>query len=270
MEAFNLIGLVSALAMGLLLGIVGGGGSILTMPILVYLFHISPLLATTYSLFIVGVTSGMASISHVRMGNVHWKTVLVFGSSSLVAVWISRNLLLPYIPQDIVQIGFIHLTKPLLVLVLFASLMIVASYSILTQKECVPCQEKMEIEYPYANIIQKGFWIGAVTGFIGAGGGFLIVPALVFLAHLPMKRAVGTSLVIITLNLLLGFLTDPHQQETVDWPFLFTFTSVSMVGTLIGSRFSKLLPNEVLKQGFGWLTMGIGAFILIKEILFNN
>lgn len=264
-----LIGFASAVLMGLSLGLIGGGGSILTVPILVYLFNENPVIATTYSLFIVGAASAVGSISHVRQGNIDWKTVLVFGSASIFSVFIARNIVLPLIPHDIVHIGSVHLTKSLAMLLLFSLMMIAASYSMINRKECIECQEKMKVNYNYVGILFRGLLIGSFTGLIGAGGGFMIIPALVFLAYLPMKKAIGTSLAIITMNSLVGFLSDPHIHEHVNWPFLLTFASMAVTGILVGSFLTKYIPNEKLKPGFGWFTLFMGLFILAKELFFR-
>ncbi|HQO87606.1 MAG TPA: sulfite exporter TauE/SafE family protein, partial [Bacteroidia bacterium] len=191
MEVF---GYACAILMGLSLGLIGGGGSILTVPILVYLFSIDAVLATGYSLFIVGFTSLIGSFSHIRMGNVHLRTAVVFGIPSIIAVFITRAFIVPAIPQDLFNIGTLQITKPIALLLLFAVIMLLASYSMIRRKKQKPDYDKVQYNYPL--IIIEGFVVGTITGLVGAGGGFLIVPALVLLAHLPMKKAIGSSLLI--------------------------------------------------------------------------
>lgn len=261
----ELLGYAGAVLMGLSLGLMGGGGSILTVPILVYLFSIDAVLATTYSLFIVGFTSLIGTFSHIKMGNIHRTTALVFGIPSVFSVFITRALIVPAIPDQLFSIGALQITKPIALLLLFAITMLFASYSMIRRKKQKPDFEKIQYNYPL--IIMQGLIVGAVTGLVGAGGGFLIVPALVLMAHLPMKKAVGTSLFIIAINSLLGFTVSLFHKETINWNFLLTFSAVAVVGILIGSLLSKNIANEKLKPGFGWFVLVMGIYIILKETL---
>ncbi|MGI9159561.1 MAG: TSUP family transporter, partial [Saprospiraceae bacterium] len=176
MEIFGYLG---AAIMGLTLGLIGGGGSILTVPILVYLFHINPVLATAYSLFIVGLTSLIGSVSHIRMGNIHWKTAIVFGIPSILAVYFTRWAIVPAIPLEILSVSGFVVTKSLLLLLLFAVLMVSASISMI--RKVKPRAVSGELRFNYPLILAEGLVVGVVTGLVGAGGGFLIIPALVLL-----------------------------------------------------------------------------------------
>lgn len=261
----ELLGYAGAVLMGLSLGLMGGGGSILTVPILVYLFSIDAVLATTYSLFIVGFTSLIGTFSHIKMGNIHRTTALVFGIPSVFSVFITRALIVPAIPDQLFSIGALQITKPIALLLLFAIIMLFASYSMIRRKKQKPDFEKIQYNYPL--IIMQGLIVGAVTGLVGAGGGFLIVPALVLMAHLPMKKAVGTSLFIIAINSLLGFTVSLFHKEAINWNFLLTFSAVAVVGILIGSLLSKNIANEKLKPAFGWFVLVMGIYIILKETL---
>lgn len=262
MEVF---GYACAILMGLSLGLIGGGGSILTVPILVYLFSIDAVLATGYSLFIVGFTSLIGSFSHIRMGNVHLRTAVVFGIPSILAVFITRAFIVPAIPQDLFNIGTLQITKPIALLLLFAVIMLLASYSMIRRKKQKPDYDKVQYNYPL--IIIEGFIVGTITGLVGAGGGFLIVPALVLLAHLPMKKAIGSSLLIIATNSLLGFSVSLFHRDSIDWHLLLTFSAIAILGIIIGSLMSKKISNEKLKPAFGWFVLIMGIYIILKETL---
>lgn len=266
MEIFGYIG---AILMGLSLGLIGGGGSILSVPILVYLFGVEPVLATAYSLFVVGLTSLVGSGSHVRLGNIHWRTALVFGIPSIIAVYATRAWLVPSIPHVLFSVGGTEVTKAVGTLVLFALLMVAAAYSMI-RKPKLPTNGKLaapdDVKFNYPLILAEGLTVGLVTGLVGAGGGFLIIPALVLLAKLPMKQAVGTSLMIIAAKSLIGFTGDLSTSEVIDWSFLGLFSAIAIVGILIGSQLSKRISNEKLKPAFGWFVLLMGIYIIGREL----
>ena len=262
----EILGYIGAAVMGLTLGLIGGGGSILTVPILVYLFHINPVLATAYSLFIVGLTSLVGSLSHIRMGNIEWKTAIVFGIPSIVAVFFTRWAIIPAIPDALFSLGDFVVTKSLLLLLLFAALMVAASISMIRKTK--PRAVSGEVRFNYPLILAEGLVVGVVTGLVGAGGGFLIIPALVLLANLPMKQAVGTSLIIIAAKSLIGFTGDVNTEIAVDWSFLLTFSAIATAGILGGSLLSKHLDDAKLKPAFGWFVLVMGVYIIAKELFF--
>lgn len=261
----EIIGYLAAILMGLALGLVGGGGSILTVPILVYIFNVDPVLSTAYSLFVVGITSAVGSYSHFRKGNVHWKTALIFGAPSILAVYSVRKFIIPNIPELLFRIGNFEVSKSLTILILFAVLMILASYSMIRKPKHVRAIEK-EISYNYPLIFIEGLLVGGITGLVGAGGGFLIVPALVILSGLSMKKAIGTSLVIIALKSLIGFTGDLESGMAIDYQFMWIFSAFAIGGIIIGSNLTKIVPNEKLKPGFGWFVLVMGILILVKEL----
>lgn len=263
----EIVGYTGALLMGLSLGLIGGGGSILTVPILVYLFAIDPVLATAYSLFIVGITSLMGSFAHMQLGNIHWRTAVVFGIPSIISVFLTRLYLVPTIPNHIAQIGNWELTKPVALLILFAVLMLLASYSMIANKKNTQVDSFNLVRFNYPLILIEGVVVGLITGLVGAGGGFLIIPALVLLAKLPMKQAVGTSLIIIASKSLIGFIGDLRGDEHIDWTFLIVFSAIAVIGIVLGSLMSKKIPGEKLKPAFGWFVLVMGLYIIIKETL---
>jgi hypothetical protein len=266
----EIIGYAGALLMGISLGLIGGGGSILTVPILVYLFAIDSVLATAYSLFIVGFTSLIGSVSHVKLGNINWQIAFVFGVPSVLSVFLTRMYVLPAIPKVIFDTGNFALSKQMMLLILFALIMLLASYSMIrSEKTKTESGHSLKSGFNYWLIFAEGMFVGGITGLVGAGGGFLIIPALVVLANLPMKQAIGTSLVIIAVKSLIGFVADMTGNEAIDWIFLSEFSAVAVAGIIAGSFLSKNMSNEKLKPGFGWFVLVMGVYILFREIIFK-
>jgi uncharacterized membrane protein YfcA len=262
----EIAGFVASIAIGLILGLLGGGGSILSIPILVYLFNIDVVLASAYSLFIVGVTSLIGAIPKYKDHLVNLETGFLFGLPSIAAIFITRKWIVPSIPEVVVDYAGLAITKRFLLLGLFAVLMILASYSIIrSRRDADPDDHQRQLPL----IILEGLLIGFLTGLVGAGGGFLIIPALVWLTGLPFKTAVGTSLFIIAINSLLGFSGDVLNYE-MDWKFLFEITSLAVVGILLGNRLQNKISSGRLRKIFGWFVLGMGLFILIREFMVSN
>lgn len=255
-----------AVLVGTSLGLIGSGGSILTVPIMVYILGIEPILATTYSLFVVGITSLLGGIKNASQKNVHLKAVLIFGIPSIFSVFVTRAIVVPYIPEILFQIGNFKFTKNIALMVLFAVVMISASVSMIRPCENCDNEETSQIKYNFPLLFLIGISVGALTGLVGAGGGFLIIPALVLLAKMPMRISIGTSLFIIAINSLLGFLGGISHAEEFDWKFLLIFTTLSVIGILIGLFLSKKIKGSRLKTSFGWFVLVMGMYILIKEL----
>lgn len=254
-----------AILIGVSLGLIGGGGSILTLPVLVYLLGINPVLSTAYSLFVVGSTALVGSVNYMKKGLVSYKTAIIFAIPSLTAVFLTRKYLIPLVPDELFSIGGFLVTKNIAIMIFFALVMLIASYSMIRDKR-EETNENQEPVYNIPLIIVEGILVGVLTGIVGAGGGFLIIPALVLLAKLPMKMAVGTSLLIIAAKSLIGFLGDVANQP-IDWIFLIQFTGLSIVGIFIGTYLSKFIPGAKLKKGFGWFVLLMGVYIIGKEFL---
>ena len=257
-------GYFASILIGISLGLIGGGGSILTVPVLVYLFAIDTVLATTYSLFVVGSTSLVGSFSYFKKGLINTKTAVLFGLPSIIAVFLTRYYILSAIPEHIIKIGSFELSRPILLMVFFAVLMVFASYSMI-KKDQVEHSANQQLNNNFWVIVQ-GLMVGFVTGLIGAGGGFLIIPALVNLLKLPMKTAIGTSLIIIAVNSLLGF-SFSLGHYPIEWTFLLTVTLIAIMGIFIGTYLSAKIDGKKLKPAFGWFVLVMGIYILIKETI---
>lgn len=260
----EITGYFASILIGISLGLIGGGGSILTVPVLVYLFAIDTVLATTYSLFIVGSASLVGSVTYFKKDLINIKTAMFFGFPSIVAVFLTRTYLLPAIPEQVANFGGFYLTKRILLMVFFGVLMVFASYSMIKkQKEQTTNQTNTRNNFL---VIIQGLMVGMVTGLIGAGGGFLIIPALVNLLKLPMKVAIGTSLIIIAVNSLSGFAFSIGHIP-IHWSFLFTIASIAIVGIFIGSFLSTKIDGKKLKPFFGWFVLVMGIYIILKETI---
>lgn len=263
----EVIGYFAAALIGISLGLIGGGGSILTVPVLVYLFAIEPTLATAYSLFIVGITALVGGIKSTINKQVDLRTAVVFSIPSFIAVYLTRRFLMPAIPDPLLSIDSFMLSKDVAIMVFFAIIMLAASISMIRNKR----QENRESQphnYRYGMIILEGSVVGVLTGIVGAGGGFLIIPALVLFARLPMKKAVGTSLLIIAAKSLIGFLGDIGSGQAIDYTFLSIISAIAIVGIFIGTYLARFISGDKLKKAFGWFVLIMGAYIILSELLF--
>ncbi|MCC3216943.1 sulfite exporter TauE/SafE family protein [Chryseobacterium sp. X308] len=259
----EIIGYTAAVLIGISLGLIGGGGSILTVPVLVYLFGIDAFLATEYSLFIVGMSSIAGSVSYFKKGLVNFKMALVFGIPSVISIFLTRQYILPLIPEEILQIHNFTITRNIFLLLVFAGLMILASYKMIKRNSS---KESLESTKNNAFLAAgQGSIVGVLTGLVGAGGGFMIIPALVNLLKVPMKIAIGTSLVIIAVNSLIGFLSSVNHVK-IEWKFLISITAIAITGIIIGSQLSKRIDGKKLKPAFGWFILIMGIYIITKEI----
>ena len=260
----EIAGYTASLFIGISLGLIGGGGSILTLPVLVYLFGISPTLSISYSLFVVGFTSLVGAFNNYRKSLVNFKIAVLFGASSITTVFITRKFIIPQVPNVFFEIGSLQVTHALFVMVVFAVLMLAASISMIRNKKVAACENGTSKTKP-VTLLFYGILIGLVTGFLGAGGGFLLIPALVILMNLPMKEAIGTSLLIISLNSLIGFVGD-IGLHLIDWQFISIITAIAIAGVFIGGFFNQKVNAVKLKKGFGWFVLVMGIYILVKEI----
>lgn len=265
----EIIGYFLAALVGISLGLIGGGGSILMVPVLVYIFTLSPVMATSYSLFVVGSASLVGAVNNSRKGLVSIKTALLFGLTSVTTVFLTRKLIMPVIPDVLFNIGDIQIKQSMAIMVLFAILMLMASVAMIKGSKEPVHVDKATTSGDTAKLLLYGILVGLATGFLGAGGGFLIIPALVLILKMPMKKAVGTSLLIIALNSLIGF-TGDWGHINIDWQFLIIITAIAVAGIFMGGALAKKIAGHKLKNGFGWFILIMGIYIIIKEIFLTS
>lgn len=259
-----IIGSILALAMGIILGLIGGGGSILTLPILVYFFGLPVSIATAYSLFVVGLTStmGTALVARRRMIDVH--AAVIFAPVSAITVFVVRRFLLPSLPNSF-TFGTLQVSLDSLLLILFAVVMLASSASMIWYKN----KEKPEsqddtLSYPHMIAVAMG--VGLLTGVVGAGGGFLFVPSLILFASLSVKRAIGTSLAIIAVNSFVGFFGDLLAGMSIDWRFLLFFSIAPVIGIIAGDALAAHISGPHLKKTFGWFVLITGLAIMVTRV----
>jgi len=261
----EILGYIASIFIGIVLGLIGAGGSIMTVPIMVYLFKINPELATVYSLFIVGITALFGAIRYYRQGNIELKTALAFTLPSIITLLSIRKFLMPIIPKELFPLGNFLVSKDLLIMLVFAVLMILASISMIKSSGKESKTEKPSL----AKLILLGLMVGVITGILGAGGGFMIIPALVIFGGLEMKTAVGTSLLIISINTLIGFAGDMINGISIDIKLLTLVTIFAILGMFLGTQLAKKIPGDKLKPIFGWFVLLMGIYIIIKEVILN-
>ena len=264
METIEIFGYLGALLVGLVLGLMGSGGSLIAIPIFTYLFHISPITTTAYSLFVVGTSSTIGALRNWEKGLIDFKVAIVFAIPAFIAVYVVRKHILPIIPMEIVTIYDVVVTKDMVIMVFLAVIMLLSSLSMIQKRKLLNDPNHLN-RYNYPLIVLHGIMIGFFTGVVGVGGGFLIIPTLVLLVKLPMKKAVATSLFIIALKSLIGFIGDLGHLE-INWDFLIGFTVVSTLGILLGMYFSSFIKGEKLKTYFGWLLLILSIGIFYKEV----
>ena len=269
MELLEILGYFSALIIGISLGLIGGGGSILAVPVLAYLFSVNEKVATAYSLFIVGASALVGGLKQHLKGYVDWRTAVVFGLPAIVGVSVVRRFVVSALPEVLFNIDDFEFTRRMGMFGLFAILMIPAAFSMLKTRKEKKQKGDGSVKYNYPLIIGEGLLVGGITGMIGAGGGFLIIPALVILANVEMKVAVGTSLIIIAFKSLLGFFIGDALTMEIDWMFLIVFTLISFVGIFIGSYLSNFIDGNKLKKGFGYFIFIMAIFIFYMEFFIN-
>lgn len=253
-----ILALAFALLIGVSLGLLGGGGSILTLPILKYVVGQEAHVAIASSLFVVGVTSLASLYPHAKAGRVRWQTGLVFGAASMLGAFLA-GLVAKKIPAEIL-------------LVLFAIMMVITAVAMLRGKKerasaCSPDLDPTAAppSLPIIKVLLEGLAVGGITGLVGAGGGFLVVPALVLLGGLPMNIAVGTSLLVLAMKSFAGF-AGHASNVTIDWSVLLPITGMALVGSLVGARLVSKIPASTLRRAFGWFVIVMGVFMLAQEV----
>ncbi|TNJ45279.1 sulfite exporter TauE/SafE family protein [Tamlana fucoidanivorans] len=264
MELIEIFGYIGALIVGVTLGLMGGGGSIIAIPILTYLFHINPITTTAYSLFVVGTSSSIGTLNNWKKGLIEYKLAVVFAIPAFLAVYVVRKYLMPLIPMEIITVNDFVITKDIAIMVFFAVIMIFSATSMIKKKKIIESNYN-PIHHNYLLIVIIGIIIGLLTGVIGIGGGFIIIPALVLLLKIEMKKAVATTLFIIAIKSLVGFLGDLGNTE-INWGFLLIFTTISISGIFFGHYLSSYIKGSNLKKSFGWMVLFIAFAILYIEL----
>jgi len=264
MPLAEIFGYLCAFIIGISLGLIGGGGSILAVPVLAYLFTVDEKVATAYSLFIVGASALVGGVKQHLKGYVNWRTAVLFGIPAVIGVSIVRHFVVPALPDILFTVGDLDITRRMGMFGLFAGLMIPAGFSMLKERSDSG-SAAVKVTYSYSLIVTEGLVVGAITGLIGAGGGFLIIPALVLLMGADMKVAVGTSLIIIAFKSLIGFLVGDVLKMEIDWGFLLSFTGLSLIGIFIGSYLSNFIDDVKLKKYFGYFIFAMAIFIFYVE-----
>lgn len=258
-----IIGYILAILVGISLGLMGSGGSILTLPIFVYLFHVSALQAIDYSLFIIGITAFIGSVQHLKSRNIDFKTAVIFGLPSLLSVYITRRFIVPAIPHEIRIYADISINKSMFMMLIFAMVMLCSAYSMIRKSDRIAVRKSPSLW----TLFILGIFVGLLTGLVGAGGGFLIIPSFVLIMGMSMKKAIGTSLFIIAINSLIGFGTDFHNYPKLDWTLLIIFSLITIIGLFIGTIISSKIDGTRLKVGFGWFILAMGVFIILSELI---
>ena len=264
METIQLFGYLGALLVGIVLGLVGSGGSLMAIPIFTYLFQISPVTTTAYSLFVVGTSASIGTLRNWNKGLIDFRIAIVFAIPAFMAVFMVRKYLLPIIPEELFNIEGILVTKDMGLMLFLAIIMLLSAISMIRKRKPILKSAESK-EYNYPLIVIEGIIIGLVTGIVGIGGGFLIIPTLVLLVKLPMKKAVATSLFIIALKSLIGFMGDLGHLE-INWIFLLGFTIISILGIYLGMYLTSYMKGKKLKSYFGWLVLILAFGIFYKEI----
>lgn len=260
----ELIGYIACASIGISLGLIGAGGSILMVPVLVFLFHMPPVLATSYSLFVVGVTSFFAATGKFRKGDVLVGSALAFGFTSMIVVVVIRHFIIPLMPKSFGSLGSAPISYDLLCIVLFACLMIFAAIAMIStnhkdhDEKITPENSSLLASIPYAILV------GTVTGFLGAGGGFLLIPVMTLLLGMEIKKAVGTSLAVVALNSLSGFAND-LDHVSINWKFLLIISAIALLGSIAGAKFADRINSRKLKACFGWFVLTLGIAIITHE-----
>ena len=261
----EILGYTMALIIGLSLGLIGSGGSILAVPVLAYLFSYDEKIATAYSLFVVGAAALVGGLKQYNKNNVDLKTAIIFGIPAIIGVWLIRHFVVPTLPDVLFVLVDFEVTRRMGMFGLFAILMLFSAYYMIMENEKKGGTGTIKYNYPIITI--EGLIVGAVTGFVGAGGGFLIIPALVLLANLEIRKAIGTSLIIIALKSLSGFFLGDALTMEIDWHFILSFSGITIIGILTGAFLGKHINGDKLKKGFGYFISLMAVFIFIMEFI---
>ena len=263
LDILHILGYIGATLTGLVLGLLGGGGALLSIPVLVYLFHIEPQLATSYSLILIALSASSGAYQNIRKNLVDYNAALYYGIPSVISVYIVRRWVMPNLPKVMFTVGGYTIDKNLFILIVLAVVMFIAAYKMISSGNGNEGEKEHEV-----NHLRLAFFavlIGAFLGLVGAGGGFLMVPALIYFANVHTKKAIGTSLLLVSINSFIGFAGDLRSHVQIEWPFFFTFLFFSIAGVFIGHYLSTYIHNNKLRKYFGWFILITAVFIVVKE-----
>ncbi|MDA9849252.1 sulfite exporter TauE/SafE family protein [Flavobacteriaceae bacterium] len=265
MDINIILGYVGALCVGITLGLIGSGGSILSLPIFVYLFGLNPVIASAYSLFTVGLTSLIGSIKNIKLKLIDINTVVYFSFSAAISVYLTRKYLIDLIPDEIATIGSLIITKEKFLMLFFSILIYFAGIAMIKKRINKSQNQRRKSKYDKGLILLEGTFVGFITGLVGAGGGFIIIPVLVLFSKLNMKNAIATSLVIISIKSLIGFIGD-IENHVIDWVFLLKFSLISIIGIYLGQAIGLKIDGSKLKKSFGYFIIIVASCVIILEI----
>lgn len=257
---------IASLGIGLSLGLIGAGGSILTIPVFVYILKKDPVSSSVYSMFVVGISSMAGSIQSILNKLVDFKAVLSFGIPSVIGVFVARKTIFPIIPDELFSIGSFTLSKGMLLMLSLSSLMVLAARRML-KPAIKDDRDEPEDKHRKISLLIRGLLVGIVTGLLGIGGGFLIVPALYLFVNLPVKKAIGTALLVITINSLFSFINS-YSSTDIEWHLLIKFSMGAILGIIIGTQLSRKISGDYLKKTFGWVILAMSFYIVYKEFFF--
>ena len=273
MEIELIVSYAIGLLIGLVMGLIGGGGSVV-LPTFIYLLKINEILATAYTLLLVGVTAIFGAVPRVRAKQVDFASVVTLGIPIFIGTMIVRYGI-QHVPENLFSIGSVRVTRQMAILLIFASILLLsfASMAGFIGKNLKPrtnFRKDSPVAY-YVTLMSCGLLIGLISATVGAGGGVMIVPLLVLVMGVEMKTVIGTSLTIMAIKSPVSFfLSDAITlRDQIDWWFLLTFGSIMIVGAIIGSRLAKRVDSDSLKKGFAWFILLMACYIFIKEIFFG-
>lgn len=267
MDILTAVGYVSLAFTGVVLGLLGAGGSILGVPILVYLLGVTPVAATGYSLVLVGGTALVGAFQYIRRGYAHPRMAILYGIPAILGVYASRRVIFPAVPDPVFSIGGLIVSKDTLIMVIFAAFMVIAARKMIGSARQDDTDEYRPHRYVPAWLIAAlGAAVGVLTGFVGAGGGFMILPVLVLLGGLPMRMAIGTSLLVIAAQSLIGFVGEVQAVESINYLFVGSILVPPFFGILLGTFLNRKVRATRLKTGFGWFLLAIGLVIVVHEM----
>jgi uncharacterized membrane protein YfcA len=263
MEITHILGYLGALLTGLVLGLLGGGGAAVSIPILVYAFGVPASVATGYSLLIVAFTALLGTVQNIRLKLVRYSALIKCGLPALISIYIMRRFLIHSIPNVFFTVHGFVMTKNSFILLLLAFFMVLVARNMIVAAKPKTDEPKPA---PYLLILIQSILIGLFTGLVGAGGGFLLIPLILSAEPMEFRNATATSLTLVTLNSFIGFLGDMQSNSQMDRTFLLAFMGCSIVGVLTGITIATRIDNKKLRLVFGYTMMVIAIYIIIREV----